>query len=187
MTLGINGYNGTLSSGLGGVQVLKPDGSVFNDCGGGFTGAGAVCRIDDTLLPVTGTYSILVMPGGTNTGQATFTLSNVLTGPTLLATATTPTTVSLSRPGQYIYLTFDGKAGQMVNLAWSGATANPAQTYLNILGPGHVDNGGVNGIGLSNPTGVLRVTLQQSGIQIVQVAVVQNVAVGSLGLRVTIP
>jgi RHS repeat-associated protein len=71
-------------------------------------------------LPTTGTYQIVVDPGGASTGTVTATLSSRVTGTLSLTGA--GTTVALARAGQQAELTIPAAAGQKINLGFTGAT-----------------------------------------------------------------
>ncbi len=100
----------TISSGS--VFIYKPDGTIVASTGfntnGGF--------IDAFNLPETGTYTILVDPANTSTGNATINLYSVtdtagtisVGGPAVVATTTIP--------GQNARLTFPATAGQRVSV-----------------------------------------------------------------------
>jgi len=78
--------------------------------------------IDPITALVPGTYTVLVDPSSTNTGNATLRLYDVppdLTG-TINADGN-PVTVSATVPGQNIRRTFSGVAGQRVSLKTSGS------------------------------------------------------------------
>src|SRR6266511_3657872 len=103
------------------LSSLKPDGSTFVTptlfgTGGGF--------LDTQMLPAGGMYTILVDPQGTDLGGATLTLYDVppdLTG--TIAVGGSPVTLTIAPvPGQNARLTFDGAAGQRINLRLSGVT-----------------------------------------------------------------
>lgn len=101
--------------GSGSIQLIGAGGSVLgsaNLCSGSF--------VDPAILPVTGTYTLLIAPYSTATGSLTFTLNEVppdVSGTITIggAAATLTTTVS----GQDGSLTFNGTAGQRVSLATS--------------------------------------------------------------------
>jgi subtilisin family serine protease len=106
------------------VSVLKPDGStlvypaLFGTSGG---------FVDTKLLPVTGTYSIVVDPSGTDVGGATLQLYEVppdLTGS--LVVGGSPVSLTLSTPGQNGVLSFAGAAGQRVTIRATGVTIGPS-------------------------------------------------------------
>jgi hypothetical protein len=70
--------------------------------------------LDSTTLPITGTYTALVVPSGSNTGSGTVTvyLFNDITG--TLSPCSVPcsgTNISSATPGQNIRLSFSGTAG----------------------------------------------------------------------------
>ena len=93
------------------VSIRKPDGtslaSTTVDVSGGY--------IDTQVLPVDGTYTVLVDPTNTTTGSATLTLYNVPQDITGTITPGDPaTTLSTSSPGQIAKLTFVGSVNQRV-------------------------------------------------------------------------
>ena len=110
------------------VALLKPDGSalgssVYVGTSGAF--------VDTRTLPVTGTYTLVVTPQGTATGNMTLTLYDV---PPDAGGAITPggapVTANTTVPGQNAHLTFQGSAGQRVSLKLSGVTMNLAIVAL---------------------------------------------------------
>jgi YD repeat-containing protein len=79
--------------------------------------------IDPITAVVAGTYTVVVDPGSTNTGNATLRLFDVppdLTG--TISADGNPVTVSATVPGQNIRRTFSGVAGQRVSLKTSGSS-----------------------------------------------------------------
>jgi hypothetical protein len=103
------------------VSIANPDGSTLVYAtpvgrNGGF--------IDAKLLPVSGTYTILVDPQGTDLGSMTLTLFDVpadLTGS--IAIGGGPVSLTLGPvPGQNATLGFDGAAGQRVTLRLTNVT-----------------------------------------------------------------
>lgn len=112
ISLDITNVNVT-SGGILSVNIKKPDGSSLatqsvNSSGG---------YIDLKVLPVTGTYSVVVNPNSFNTGSCTLTLYEV---PADVTTSTTvnASAISISNtvPGQNILVTFPGTAGQQVTI-----------------------------------------------------------------------
>ncbi len=103
------------------VSIANPDGSTLVYAtpvgrNGGF--------IDAKLLPVNGTYTILVDPQGTDLGSMTLTLYDVpadLTGSITIGGG--PVSLTLGPvPGQNAMLGFDGAAGQRVTLRLTNVT-----------------------------------------------------------------
>ncbi len=122
------------SSAFGGanVRLYGPDGFPVGassplDTGGIF---------DTQTLPLSGTYS-LVFDIGNSTGSASVTVLNVppdVTAP--FAANGTPVTLTTTVPGQNMVLTFDGSAGQWVNLRQSLSGANiGSSTQVTIVQP----------------------------------------------------
>jgi YD repeat-containing protein len=109
------------------VSILKPDGTSLVAPTPFGTAGGA---IDSQILPVSGTYAILVDPVLAYTGNVTLTLYNTpdVTGTITIDGATvTPT---LTVPGQRARYTFDGTAGQWVNLGLTGVTITSSNVSM---------------------------------------------------------
>src|SRR5262249_44264247 len=87
--------------------------------------------VDTRVLPTTGTYTLLIDPYGTATGNMTLSLYNV---PPDVNTPITPggssVAVTTTTPGQNAQLTFAGSAGQRVSLQLSNVTMNLAVVTL---------------------------------------------------------
>jgi len=130
------------------ITVFKPDGSGLS----GAQTAGDGVQILP-VLPTTGTYAILVDPGGSNTGSATFWLSTELTGS--ISIAGSPELVTLSRPGQRARLTFSGTASQRLSMALTGS-GFPFWGWVAVLRP---DGSNLGGTGPSNGNFMNPVTL----------------------------
>jgi len=98
------------------VAILKPDGTeLVGVCGGTF--------IDATVLPVDGTYTVLVDPSNGNFGSSTVTLYDVppdASGATTVNGAAVPLTMSAT--GQNGRVTFAGAASQQVTVHITGNT-----------------------------------------------------------------
>jgi RHS repeat-associated protein len=101
------------------VRIYNPDGTVLVP--DTFIGT-AVGFIDATVLPDTGTYTILVDPEATNTGNATLTLYDVQDVTSQISAGGSPVTVSTATPGQNAKVTFSGSADQRVSLKLTGVT-----------------------------------------------------------------
>lgn len=120
VSLKISGVSLSGGNGYVDVSIKKPDGTVlvlsnFINSSGGF--------IDVTTLPVTGTYTILVDPQGSNIGSVTLTLYNVPADTTGSITAGgAAVTVTTTVPGQNATLTFSGSSGQRVALILTNST-----------------------------------------------------------------
>jgi hypothetical protein len=118
----------TIRSGY--VSILKPDGTPL-DKPTSFAYTGVV--VDAQVLPDSGTYAVLVDPELSYTGNVKLALYNApdLTG-TIMPdqVAATPT---LSVPGQRALYTFNGTAGQWVNLGLTGVSI--ASSTLTMLKP----------------------------------------------------
>ena len=120
--------NVTIRSGY--ASILKPDGSPLGQPIS-FAYAGAVG--DAQVLPTSGTYAVLIDPELSYTGSAKLALYNApdLTGTIMIdQVAVTPT---LTVPGQRALYTFNGTAGQWVNLGLTGVSI--ASSTVSMLKP----------------------------------------------------
>jgi len=99
------------------ITIYKPDGSVLVS-GSASTSGGF---IDAQTLPVSGTYTILVDPSGTNTGNMTLTLYNAADAMFAITASGPAVTATTTIPGQNARLTFAGTAGQRVSVQGTSA------------------------------------------------------------------
>jgi YD repeat-containing protein len=114
------GYGGVVETN---TYVFRPDGSQLASVYSDFYGR----DIQIAALPVTGTYTIMVAPGGNYTGTKGITLSeDLIAGPIVVGGTSVP--VNITRPGQRARLTFAGTAGQKLTLGFPGATVYDAIT-----------------------------------------------------------
>jgi len=99
------------------VTIYKPDGSTLAsttaNTSGGF--------IDAQILPATGTYTILVDPASTNTGNMTLNLFNATNTTGTITSGEPGVTVTTTIPGQNAELTFSGTAGQRISIKGAAA------------------------------------------------------------------
>jgi hypothetical protein len=107
------------------VTLLKPDGATLASNTIGTAGGGLE---PPSTLPTTGTYTIVVDPSGTNTGNITLTLMAYLSG--TLNLDGTPTTSTISTIGQNALYTFTGTAGQWVSLGMTSVTITSSTVTL---------------------------------------------------------
>ncbi|HZO68920.1 MAG TPA: VWD domain-containing protein, partial [Kribbellaceae bacterium] len=108
------------SSSVAGITIRKPDGTSLTS----YPGCGVSCSFDTLVLPVDGTYTILLDPQAAAVGSLTAQIlsvpptasDNVVTigGPTSIATTTAS--------GQNATWSFAGVAGQRVYFQFSGGT-----------------------------------------------------------------
>lgn len=107
------------------VAILKPDGSKWESTTVGPSG-GSLDPL--TALPATGTYTIAVEPVSNYTGSMTVALSSPVTGTIAIDGASVP--VSLTKVGQTARYTFNGKAGQWVNLGLTSVSITSSAVTL---------------------------------------------------------
>lgn len=118
----------TVESGY--LSILKPDGGILGTPTS-FGSQGAV--IDTQVLPASGTYAVLIDPGHVDLGHATLALYNTpdISGTIMINEA--PVTATLTVPGQRARYTFNGTAGQWVNLGLTSVTT--ASSVVSMLNP----------------------------------------------------
>jgi uncharacterized protein YhfF len=111
------------------ITIYKPDGSVLvtgsANTSGGF--------IDTQTLPVDGTYTILIDPSNTATGNMTLTLYNVVDFTGTITPGGPAVTVTTTIPGQNAKLTFSGTAGQRMSI--KGSTTIGACWSVGLIKP----------------------------------------------------
>jgi YD repeat-containing protein len=102
-------------------QIIRPDGNnfLFPSCSVGPNG----CQFTLFRLPLSGTYTMNVVPGQAQTFSATLTLT-----PVVSTTLTSGTSYNLTLPGtgEGATLNFTATAGQTMVLNISGVTSSPA-------------------------------------------------------------
>jgi YD repeat-containing protein len=108
--------------------LLKPDGSTLSNIS---IQSMITNFIDTQTLPVAGTYSILVAPGGSSTGSVSVTLYNVVDASGTLTIGGSPVTVTTTVPGQNASLTFSGAANQQATVHFTGNTI-PASACVSV-------------------------------------------------------
>jgi hypothetical protein len=102
------------------ISILKPDGSTLV----GATPFGTNGSfLDAKVLPVTGTYTIVLDPQSNAVGSATVTLYDVPPDATAtIVPGGAPVSVATTAPGQDAYLAFEGVAGRRVSVKLTGVT-----------------------------------------------------------------
>ncbi len=100
------------------ASLLKPDGTSL---GSNSTCNGSTAFVDSMTLTVSGTYTVLIDPSGTNTGSVNVLLNN-FTDISGTITPGTPITVTTSSAGQNARYTFSGTAGQQVSIQLTNST-----------------------------------------------------------------
>jgi YD repeat-containing protein len=134
-------YPNQPSSWAAGVSILKPDQTLLASTT--YTGGGTF--IDVQALPVSGTYTVLLDPNRTGTGQATLTLYDVPADITGTITSGSPTTVNVTTPGQNVKLTFTGSAGERMSATATNFSMSACWPRLSILKPDGAELVGVDG------------------------------------------
>ena len=132
VSIGMSGVTITGAYGLGLVSIYKPDGgTLLSPFEFGIVGNGTPSKV----LPMSGTYAIIVDPNWANTGSVTITLSEDLSPP--ISINGSPPTLNFNRAGQNGWLTFSGTAGQRVSIGMSDVTiAGPyGLGYVSIYKP----------------------------------------------------
>jgi YD repeat-containing protein len=120
-----------VSLGIGGgvvsttTTIYNPNGTVLASVGTDFNGG----SLHVASLPVTGTYTIMVLPGP-NTGNAPLTLSQDLNLGTIQINGAS-VNITTTRQGQRARLTFSGTAGQRLTIGTANATRQATYAVLN--------------------------------------------------------
>ncbi len=117
VSLGVSGITVPGSNNLGTVAMYKPDGTVLLPP---FDFAGMGQGSPSKVLPVTGTYAIVIDLYSTNTGKVDITLNADITTPITVNGG--PLTLLMSRVGQNALLPFVGLGGQRVSIGMSNVT-----------------------------------------------------------------
>ena len=110
------------------ISILNPDGTLL--AGPTFAGLSGG-TINQAILPVTGTYAVLINPRSTNTGSMTLTLSDIGDVTGTIAIGGPDVTVTITRSGQNARLTFSGAAGQQVSLRIATGAVGSDVSILN--------------------------------------------------------
>ncbi|HLA09200.1 MAG TPA: IPT/TIG domain-containing protein [Pyrinomonadaceae bacterium] len=137
------------------LTIYSPNGTPLASASANTSGG----YLETPILPMTGTYTILIDPNSTYSGTLTFTLYNAtdvfgsisINGPSVVITTTVP--------GQNTQVAFAGNAGQRVSLGMSGVTmgVSSSGTKVSINNPDGttllaVMDVGTNGAGTSTLT-----------------------------------
>jgi hypothetical protein len=133
------------------VFVDKPNGSNWQS-GNCYPSNVPGCQISLSNLPVTGSYTVRVVPGGQATMSVNLTLSQDVSG---ALTMGTPANVNLAVPGQNALLTFTTTAVQTVALTLSAVATTPAGKMVYA----YVYNASGTYIGSTNTTSGITVNL----------------------------
>jgi predicted Ser/Thr protein kinase len=97
------------------ITLLDPDGKRITSGAAGTDGA----VFDAVTLPAAGTYTVFVAPQGTVTGSLMLTLYDVPPDTATITVGGPAVTVTTTIPGHNPRVTFEGKAGQRVSLAFT--------------------------------------------------------------------
>jgi hypothetical protein len=102
------------------ISILKPDGSTLVGATSFGTSGGF---LDAKVLPIFGTYTIVLDPQSNAVGSATVTLYDVPPDATAtIVPGGAPVSVATTAPGQDAYLAFDGLAGRRVSVKLTNVT-----------------------------------------------------------------
>jgi large repetitive protein len=104
-------------------SVVAPNGTTAANLN--FTASGQSLRV---LTPVTGRYTVYFYPYGAQGGSVSFSVVGALSG--TLTLNGSPTTETLSVPGQSAQLTFTGTQGQNVALSFTNVSLSAAATLV---------------------------------------------------------
>jgi hypothetical protein len=155
---------------FGSIRILEPDGTL-------------VTNLENLILPATGSYSIVIDPQESSTGQITFQLYDV--PPDVAGTITVggpPVTVTTTAPGQNGRLTFSGFSGQRISVVINNVTISPL-TSVTLLSPSGTTISSVAGISAGENRFIEPLVLPTTGVYTLLVDPQQN-SLGSVTLTV---
>jgi hypothetical protein len=112
-----NGSGSTITT-CWNLGIYKPDGTQLANT---FT-CGSSAFIEPQTLPVSGTYTVVVDPSGSGTGQATVSIYDVADVTGTITPGGSSVLVQLPTPGQNGRFTFTGTAGQRISSLGSSST-----------------------------------------------------------------
>jgi YD repeat-containing protein len=167
------------------VSILNPDGSVLGAWPSQSTKtvyAPGTAFLDPNSLGTTATYSVLVDPATTATGNMTVTLYDVpvdVTGSVTINGAALH--VTLAVPGQQALVTFAGTTGQAITVRGVNSTVGCVNIFL--MNP---SGGGYTVISPCTASYALASTLSQTGTYTIRVDP-SNTNIGSADMSVTSP
>ena len=106
---------------IGSVTIKKPDGTDLSWGAFHNPGMGPEAYIDKQTLPITGTYTVFVNPGGKATGTTNVRLYDASDATGSITPGGGPTTATNTNPGQNTILSFNGTNGQRIALSLSSS------------------------------------------------------------------
>jgi hypothetical protein len=109
--------------GGGYVQIARPDGTQWAGMPSLSSTGATDAKIDLSLLPVTGSYAVLVLPSGTSVGTVDLTLITQATATLSIGSEPQALTLSAAQSGRY---SFAGTAGDLLNLVVPSYSTTPA-------------------------------------------------------------
>ncbi|WP_174993899.1 IPT/TIG domain-containing protein [Burkholderia arboris] len=116
---------------LGSLRILSPLGEPIaqsNLCATSFTGSFS--------LPVDGSYTVLVLPESSDTGNVSLTAYDATDATGTISPGGSPVALSTTKPGQQISLTFAGIASKRISLlAGLDSSMSKACVYFSITSP----------------------------------------------------
>ncbi|MFG2054804.1 beta strand repeat-containing protein, partial [Micromonospora sp. NPDC048930] len=114
------------------VSLRRPDGTSITSNGS----CGASCFFDATVLPVDGTYAVVVDPEGTVVGGLTVQVNAVPADDSVATTAGgAAVTVSTTVPGQNAAVTFPGVTDQRISVELTGGTYGTYNATVSLRKP----------------------------------------------------
>lgn len=158
-------------------ELLRPDGTVM--------GSSANCATTTSLgaqvLPLTGTYAVLVAPGSGVTGSVGITLTDLTNAFATITSGGNALTLSTTTPGQAAQVVFSASGGQQATLQFSSNTFG--SITVNLLNPDGTTLSSTNtsASSFSLPT----VILPQPGIYTVTITP-SSTATGSIQVSLTL-
>ena len=109
------------------LTLYTPGGTFFASAGQLY---GSTYKLDAVMLPVSGTYRIMLEPNGASVGSATLTLYDVVNLSASAAIGGPSLPLSFTTPGQNAQVTFGGLEGQRVAISLSNVTVSVSMASL---------------------------------------------------------
>ncbi|MHB1950555.1 MAG: IPT/TIG domain-containing protein [Acidiferrobacteraceae bacterium] len=123
--LNLDTFTSSATSGIGGASVYKPDANVLAYSPTCLNGGG--CGMNLSNLPESGTYEVVMQPGGLQT--IGFQASLVTPTPLSL---NAPFSLNLTQPGQEGFFSFTATSGETLALDLSGISTTPANAQVTL-------------------------------------------------------
>jgi nitrous oxide reductase accessory protein NosL len=136
-TVYINNSSNSMSCGSDTYSLVGPNGQIIIPA---YSPTLYLCNLTNVLaatgLPATGTYTLYIVPNGTQTGAANLqVLSQYVNVAATVDGAIAPVTIPATAPGERAAITFSGTAGQTVYINNSSNSMSCGSDTYSLVGP----------------------------------------------------